>query len=149
MITGSVKKNGLFGSITGGSCEDYNCIEVMLRLLAAKNYQINKITKIIENTQKTILRNCVNGSFSYNFYKEKSIIKRYLFRKNLEKIKYSYSGLEFIKTCKYLPDIWSTYFRILTIAQIERYLNNSKKYKSYHLPAWGYLIYNKKKSFDH
>ncbi|GAG69374.1 unnamed protein product [marine sediment metagenome] len=134
-----VKKNGLWGTIIGGACEDYDGIEILLRLARETEYRKDDIKRLVQKTKKTILRNELEGSFPYRFFKESIKLRWFTPKSKLEKIVYAYSGLNFISTPLYFPDIWATYFRILTIKRIDIYLQGINNISMYTLPAWGYF----------
>lgn len=73
------------------------------------------------------------------------IIKKnftYSYRLSESKEKWSYSG--WIKMSAYYnkSDLWSTYFRYLSIAFIERKYFKSKKWIFRKLPSLGWFYYN-------
>ena len=131
---------GLFGSKFGGACEDYNAIEILSILIKHYDYKHDIIKKAINKIYNTILINQnKDGGFSY------SIDNRSLYERLKDKISgkeywYSYSGWDKMRSKNFKPDLWGTYFRILTIAKIEKILEKCKynRYKFYSLPGWGF-----------
>ena len=132
--------NGLFGPNCGGACEDYNGIEILSVLAEKTRHKQEIIKEIISKTYGQIQNNQNrDGGFSYR------IDNRDIIEKLKNKIKqrdpsYKYSGWDRMRSNMLKSDLWGTYFRILTLAKIERMLkiNNEDKYTFYSLPGWGY-----------
>jgi len=131
---------GLFGSKLGGACEDYDAIEILSTMLKHSNYKYDVIKEIIYKTYSIIQKNQnTDGGFSYNI-DNRSIIERLKDKIARNEYYYSYSGWDKMRSNSFKSDLWGTYFRVLTIAKIERMLGigRSDKYKFYSLPGWGY-----------
>lgn len=131
---------GLFGSKLGGACEDYNGVEIVSTLL--KNYEENFRT-IADDFYRThnIISKSQNkdGGFSYSINNRNifEIVKDELQSRNYV---YYYSDWNKMKSNIFKSDLWGTYFRVLTIAKIEKMLeiNTGNEYRLYSLPGWGY-----------
>lgn len=144
-------ENGLFGSKFGGACEDYDAIEILSKVSKHTDYRKEDVHRAIMKTYMKInSRQQKNGGFSYCFKEESLIetIKRIrriiLSRNKSEYSTYSYSGWTKM-TCKlFVPDIWATYFRSLTLAVIEKDTPElmETNFNFYDLPGWGYYSKN-------
>lgn len=137
------QEDGLYGPAGGGACEDYDAIEVLARLRPLCSEMDDRIhssmlcTLNIINSTKSVA-----GGFGYRLSLPAPMIalKRKINR-ILRRTKYRYSGWDRMECDMYSPDIWGTYFRLLTIAIVEINLDLPKSYpyRSYSLPGWGYL----------
>lgn len=137
--------NGLYDSYLGGACEDYDGVEILGRMMGWGGDR-ERIWRSMEKSYFTIINGQnVNGGFPYRI---SSIKPGVILRRLKEKIKgeetYRYSGWNKMESNSYSPDLWATYFRILSIANIEiaGSLPLHFSYVSYDLPAWGYLTNN-------
>jgi hypothetical protein len=132
---------GLFGSkLSSGACEDYDTIEILSTMLKHPDYKYDFIKESIYKTYSIIKKNQnKGGGYSYNI-DNRSIIERLKDKIAWKEYYYSYSGWDKMKSNCFKSDLWGTYFRVLTIAKIERMLGIDKgnKYKFYSLPGWGY-----------
>jgi len=131
---------GLFGSKLGGACEDYDAIEILSVLTKHSNYKYKVINNVVSKTYNMIQKNQnKDGGFSYNI-DNRSILKRLKDKITGKEHYYNYSGWDKMRGKCFESDLWGTYFRVLTIAKIERMLDisRSNEYKFYSLPGWGY-----------
>jgi len=135
--------NGLYDSYVGGACEDYDGVEILGRMMRWGGDK-EQIRCSMERSYRTILKaQNSNGGFPYRISSAKPGI---IVRRIVEKIKgeenYRYSGWSKMESNSYTPDLWATYFRMLSIANIEIAGNLPLQfpYVSYDLPAWGYLF---------
>lgn len=134
--------NGLYGSKIGGACEDYDAIEVLSKISRHTDYKKEDINRAFLKTYVKINSSQdKNGGFSYCL-KEDSLKQKFKeiihFKSN--KCTYSYSGWNKMQCDIFVPDVWATYFRTLTLAVIENDIPSLKgnKFNFYDLPAWGY-----------
>lgn len=130
-------KNGLMRTTHGSACEDYDAIDIYLRCLNQLDYRKDEIYEVLCRMKKTIISSqSNNGGYPYkvagNFYKQ-------VLYDHILKREYSYSGWAPMKTRSYSPDLWATWFRILSIKVIDFLLNGDEDFNSYWLPAWGYI----------
>ncbi len=135
--------DGLYGPAGGGACEDYDGVEILIRLLNRCPELKPNIEKSLLHTLKTLIGGIDRtGGFSYRLKKNAvpSVLKR-IINQTLGRTKYRYSGWNLMECDKYSPDIWGTYFRLMTVAHIETTLGLPRTfpYNSYSLPGWGYL----------
>ena len=129
---------GLFGSKFGGTCEDYDAIEILSILMKHSDYKYEIIKKTINKTYNMIQKNQnKDGGFSYKIDNRNILekTKDVIFKRNYF---YSYSGWNKMQSNYFKSDIWGTYFRVLTIAKIAEMLNKKSDYQFYSLPGWGY-----------
>ena len=132
--------HGLFGFEVGGACEDYDAVEILSMLAKNSNRRHDLTMRTLDRTYDAIQRaQCKDGGFSY------SIDNRSVYRKFRDRITgkeryYSYSGWDRMRAKRFRSDLWGTYFRVLTLAKIEKILDSSRKdkYIFYSLPGWGY-----------
>ncbi len=129
-------KNGLILTPEGGACEDYDAVEIYLRLLKQTEYRKRDIINQIEKMYHVINRNQeTDGGFPYRI----SLRKYGLFKQKKEDV-YRYSSWEMMEARLYYSDTWATYFRLLTLAAIDNILKeNNKWFHSYSLPGWGFI----------
>ncbi len=147
---GLQNSNGLFGSEYGGACEDYDAIEILSKMLRQTDYRRKDIyIAFLKTYNKINSSQQQNGGISYclkNFSLLEKIKKKINIYKNSNRRIYSYSGWNRMTSDSFIPDIWSTYFRTLTNAIIEKDIPSliGTKFCFYNLPGWGY--YSKEKS---
>lgn len=137
------QQDGLYGPHGGGACEDYDGIEILVRLLKQNAMHEKRIQKSLMQSYEVILNGQQrNGGFPYriSLYSPEHILQRVI-STVLGRNYYCYSGWEKMKCKVSVPDIWATYFRVLSLALIEKTLSLplSYPYQSYELPGWGYL----------
>ena len=134
------KSSGLFGPSLGGACEDYDGIEILTTVSRAYNFNSEVLDNSFHATYDAILKKQnFDGGFSYfldnrnifNKFREKLINRQYY---------YEYSGWNRMKSNGLKSDLWGTYFRVLTLAKIEKALDieSSNSFQFYSLPGWGY-----------
>jgi len=135
-------RNGLAETAEGGACEDYDLIEIYLRVLKQTNYKRDEVISKLITMRKTILVNTNSqGGFPYKFYRWPFLLHRVLQVRPSEKIAYSYSSLRSMTTPVYYPDCWATFFRNLSLNAIDL-VTDKKRVPSYGLPGWGFLYKN-------
>jgi hypothetical protein len=128
-------QNSLILSLEGGACEDYDAVELYLRVLKHTDYRKQDIINHLESMREVILeKQNRNGGFPYRFWE-----KQKPFQFKPPGATYMYSSWDTMESRIYYPDLWGTYFRLLTVAAIEKILKYENDYQSYHLPGWGYL----------
>ena len=134
--------NGLYGKLEGGACEDYDAVEVLSRMLRFSHKRELDIRESMVKTYKTIQNGQdLGGGFPYCLKQHSS---RHYLKYMLMHLRgydsYCYSGWSRMKCYLFTPDLWGTYFRVLTMAIIEKSLGLelSYNYKFYALPGWGY-----------
>lgn len=136
--------NGLYGGCEGGACEDYDGVEILVRTKSGASAAARgKINDSLRRTYAMLLRRQnPSGGFSYRIASASpGMVLRRIVDKVSGRLVYRFSGWEKMACNPYVPDIWATYFRFLTIAQIETTLDlpRSYDYRSSLLPSWGYL----------
>jgi len=136
--------DGLYSPGGGGACEDYDGVEILVRMLnSCPPLESNIQKSLIQTYQKIIKAGGRFGGFPYRLPENNYIAyaKRKI-NQFLGRTTYRYSGWELMECDMYSPDIWGTYFRLMTIALIEISLELPKSfsYNSYPLPGWGYLV---------
>jgi hypothetical protein len=131
---------GLFGGIHGGACEDYDAVDVLLRL--QRHAENSSDVRAALQRVHARLRAC-NGptAFSYalTHNSPKGFVSRCLLRvKGLDT--YRYSGWPVMASHLFRSDLWSVYFRTLTLGFLEDALGEKRSlpYAFYDLPGWGY-----------
>jgi len=131
-------ENGFFGD-EGGACEDYDLIEIYLRVLKQTDYKKSEIIEELKKIRNEIINSQnKDGGFSYKFYKPKSVFEK-IFKSKSKKVTYKYSSWNKMETPVYFSDLWGTYFRSLSLVALDLLIDNKKEYNSYHLPGWGYI----------
>lgn len=130
--------HGLFNSKFGGACEDYDAIEILCTLSKYFDYKNEVVNKSITKTYNVIKKNQNrDGGFSYSIDNRK-IVQKFKDRFKQKEYFYKYSGWEMMRSKCFKSDLWGTYFRIITIAKIEKMLKKGNNYQFYSLPGWGY-----------
>jgi len=136
--------NGLFGGREGGGCEDYDGVEVLVRMLGRTPSMDTTIRDAVERCRAAVLQRGMrgDGGYPYRFAARTpvAVIKRWLARLAGNSF-YHYSGWKLMSADVYSPDLWATYFRTLTIALAGTALHpdTPSPYRGYELPGWGYL----------
>jgi hypothetical protein len=131
---------GLFGSRFGGACEDFDGVEVLCMIAKRYDYKGETVKGASCNTYRAIgNKQNPDGGFSY-YLDTRSGIKRALDAIRSRKYVYRYGGWQRMQNDGLKSDLWATYFRILTMAKVERLLNleGHHQYTFYSLPGWGY-----------
>lgn len=131
---------GLFGSKFGGACEDYDAIEILSIVLKHTDYKKDVVRKIAYKTYDVIWKSQnKDGGFSCSI-DNRSILEKLKDKIDHKDYYYEYSGWNKMRSNRFKSDLWGTYFRVLTIAKIEKMLgiDSNNKYKFYSLPGWGY-----------
>ena len=132
--------NGLIKKPEGGACEDYDVVEIYFRLFHNTRERYHDIKEALKKMKNRIeSAQSSEGGFPY---KIRSLNKHFwrngISEKPLKKY-YKYSSWNYMKTPYYLPDQWSTFFRLLTLLVIEHITDSIPFRTSYHLPSWGYF----------
>ena len=128
-------QNSLILGLEGGACEDYDAVELYLRVLKHTDYRKQDIINHMEIMREVVIKKQNgNGGFPYRFWH-----KNNLFQLKPPETSYMYSSWDVMESRIYYPDLWGTFFRLLTVAAIEKILEYKNDYQSYHLPGWGYL----------
>ena len=132
---------GLYGARWGGACEDYDGVEVLIRVFdLVYDRRRSQISDSLDRTlQRISLSQSENGGFGYSLpgngmtgliNKARMILGG--------QVNYSYSGWSRMQSNRLEPDLWGTYFRLLTIAQIQRSNRAGMNWRFIGLPGWGY-----------
>lgn len=134
---------GLFGFKYGGACEDYDAIEILCQLQKVIGYQNKKIDVSCDKLYQAILKNQhLDGGFSYRI-DNRDVLRRLKKRYINKKEDWRYGDWEKMKAGSFFEsDLWSTYFRMLTLAKIhtmKNFSSGSSRYQFYTLPGWGYF----------
>jgi hypothetical protein len=132
-------KNGLSEFMEGGACEDYDLVEIYLRLLKQTDYKKDQILEQCDLMKSTILKyENKNGGFPYKFYQHPSKWSQW-FKKTPSNRTYKYSSWEVMETPIYYPDLWGSYFRKLALKTIDFISEQKNDFNSYPLPGWGFI----------
>ena len=131
--------NGLCINEEGGGCEDYNLLEIYLRVSTQTDYRKNEVLEKAYLMRNEIVAAQNNdGGFSYKFYKPMNIFERIVNSKRKQAV-YRYSSWGKMETAVYSSDLWASYFRTLSLAAADQLIDGKTQLNSYHLPGWGYL----------
>ena len=129
-------ENGLMGNKYGGACEDYDAIDIYLRCMRYTDHRKSDIiSQLLKMKEQMLKRESPSGGFPYRI--SNNPIRRTI--KIAMKRSYRYSGWGGMETLAYLPDIWATWFRSMSLAVIDLITENKKDFYSYSLPAWGFI----------
>lgn len=132
--------NGLYGSKYGGACEDYDAIEIFSILGKSSDYKKELVKNTLKGLHEIIdKKQNSDGGFSY-YIDNRSIIEKINNKISRNEPCYLYSGWNKMKANCFNSDMWATYFRVLSLAKIEKFMGNDNKerYRFYPLPGWGY-----------
>lgn len=136
--------DGLYGPSGGGACEDYDAVEILARLFYGCPEQQPEIRISLDLTLRRILAGrTTTGGYGYRLVQNNPVqMGKRIVNRILGRTKYRYSGWSLMECDTYYPDIWGTYFRLMTLAHIENLLDLPRtfNYRSYPLPGWGYLL---------
>ena len=136
--------NGLLSGREGGGCEDYDGVEVLVRMLGRTPSRDAAIRDAIARCRVAIIERGRKGEggYPYRFSARgpAEVMKKWIVRLMGRNV-YYYSGWKLMSADLYSPDLWATYFRILTIALADAALQpeTPSPYRGYELPGWGYL----------
>ncbi len=161
IILKNVDKNGTFALLPGGgACCDYDAVHLLNFLGIQKDYKADEIILILKNTYNQILSSQDKISFCENNYAHKlSFPKDLYFFYNNNLLSTAFRIREFFGMKKnkfyhyphwsnfpikiYSSDLWSIWFRLITIAEIENIILGNRQWKFQKFPGLGILI-NKK-----
>lgn len=131
---------GLFGGLHGGACEDYDAVDVLCRL---RPYVVDEeVNRALDAVRDRIINAAAcPGGLSYSL--PHASIGGFVSRLHLGvrgQDTYQYSGWSRMASHIFRADLWSVFFRILSLAMIERVQCRppSISWAFYSLPAWGY-----------
>lgn len=133
-------QNGLFGHRFGGACEDYDAVDVLLRTCSNVDQEAKEaIKKVIHAIHLSKKSNDTGMSYRLVLPGLQAIFYRFIDKIKGGKINY-YSGLKAMEYNMYKADLWSTYFRCMTLALSDFALHEKRldSWKFYNLPGWGY-----------
>jgi hypothetical protein len=161
IIIKNVDKNGTFALLPGGgACCDYDAVHILNLLGIQKNYKSDQIKNILKDTYNQLLS--VQDKLSFcennlahklslpkdiNIFFNKSLlssvfrIREFLSMKKNRFYHYPHWSNFPIKT--YSSDLWSIWFRLITIAEIENILSGNQDWKFHKFPGLG-ILKNKK-----
>lgn len=158
MVINHCDKNSTFALLPGGgACWDYDAIHILNYLGYKNHYRINDIKYIFNNTFNSILKIKDETGFCENSYVQKISIKNNInqFYQGRNILSSLFRVREFIisknnnfthqpgwsnKPIKLSEcDLWSMWFRLLTIAEIEKTLDKKTKWKFHNFPGLGYF----------
>lgn len=131
---------GLFGNIHGGACEDYDGVDVLVRLRPFVENQA-AVDQALQNVYHRL--QCGKGlhalSYSLSHHSLRGTISRMILWQRKQD-HYNYSGWTRMRSNRFQPDVWSVFFRMMTLALIEQVLDvpETIAWNFYSLPGWGY-----------
>lgn len=131
---------GLFVGLHGGACEDYDAVDVLCRLRRSAGE--DQVNRALDAVRRRILHaTSSRGGLSYGLPSDSidGMISRLHLMIRREDT-YRYSGWSRMSSHMFRQDLWSVFFRLLSLALIERARNMppSIAWNFYNLPAWGY-----------
>lgn len=162
------KTDGLFSAFGGGgSCEDLDAIDILVNLRLHTNYKSNEIMTSLEKAKNALAetqnedggfrwvnRRSINLNYWVDILNPKPILPMPRFkmiktgiRRTLKPIKETikYSGWDQMEFPIYSSDLWSTWFRLLALAEIDCVKNNNSsninKWNFRKLCGLGWSIY--------
>lgn len=132
-------RSGLFGRSEGGACEDYDGVEVLVKLGRQTTHRADEVTRALDRLREAVVdrHRPLSGGFPYRLRSPSRwtrLLRAWRPRKN-----YRYSGWGRMACDPYEPDTWGTLFRLLAVAAIDTERGRGQGYQSYGLPAWGYF----------
>lgn len=131
---------GLFGGKYGGACEDYDAIEILNEINTyQKVTDIRYFNTLRKHLSVVLKHQHRDGGFSYRI-DNRDYLRRLKKKYITGSEDFSYGAWNKMKAnAFYESDLWSTYFRILSLAKIECILNTGDcKFNFYDLPGWGH-----------
>lgn len=136
-------QNGLAGGPEGGACEDYDLVEVYLRLLPQIPERKGQVTNVLAK-MRTAIDNARSpeGGYPYRIPRaNRGVLTRLrsLLPAPWRVPTYRYSSWPRMRTPVHQPDLWATFFRLLTLQVIDHIVDGVPFARSYALPGWGYL----------
>tara|TARA_B100001996_G_C18644327_1_gene586799 strand:- start:546 stop:1691 length:1146 start_codon:yes stop_codon:yes gene_type:complete len=161
IILNNVDKFGTFALLPGGgACCDYDAVHTLNLLGIQKKYKSDKIKSILKDTYSQILSVQDDISFCENNLAYKMSLPRdiSLFLNNnllssafrirefigMKKNKfYHYPHWSNFPIKTYSSDLWSIWFRLITIAEIENIIIRNQDWKFHEFPGLG-ILKNKK-----
>lgn len=139
--------DGLFADGGGGACEDYDGVEILVRMMGREPAKDGEIRAALCRCRDAILRNSTERAnrFPYRFPAAGfcAAAGRWL-NQATGGNRYFYSGWWLMSCDVYSPDLWATYFRVLTVVLVESAVACPAihDFQSYPLPGWGYLVHS-------
>lgn len=161
IILKNVDKNGTFALLPGGgACCDYDAVHILNLLGVQKQYKSDQIKTILNNTYSQILSAQDNLSFCENNFAHKlSLPKDINIFLNKSLLSSAFRIREFVGMKKnrfyhyphwsnfpiktYSSDLWSIWFRLITIAEIENIILKNRQWKFQKFPGLGILVNEK------
>ena len=158
MVINHSDRNGTFALLPGGgACWDYDAIHILNFLGVKKSYRVKEIKEIFQKTYNHILLTKDKFSFCENNY-----VYKIKFLKNIDEFYYRNNYIssifrlrEFLNVrkqgFKHSPgwsnfpidlsetDLWSIWFRSLTLAEIENTLIDAKEWNFQKFPGLGFF----------
>ncbi len=136
-------ENGLVGGLEGGACEDYDIADIYLRLLPQFPERRSQIVGTLSKMRTAIEKaHAPEGGFPYRIPRVRGGLRsrlRSLLPAFLPEPTYRYSSWPRMRTPVHHPDLWGTFFRLLTLRVIDHIVDGTPFERSYPLPGWGYL----------
>ena len=156
IIIKNVDKNGTFSLLPGGgACCDYDAIHILNVYGIKKKYRENEILSIFNKTYKHLLKMSNQGFCENNYVQNLSLLKDFLKFYNRNFISTIFRIKEFLhskrQNFKHHPhwskepislnkeDLWSIWFRLLVISEIESATIEHTDWKFQHYPGLGIL----------
>ena len=160
IILNNVDKKGTFALLPGGgACCDYDAVHLLNIFGIKKNYRKDEIMNILNLTYSHILEMGEKGFCENSYVKNLSLPKDLHKFYNSNLISTAFRIKEFMHVKKNdfthhphwsrLPiklssqDLWSIWFRLLVIAEIEEVFLENNNWKFHKFPGLGILINNK------
>ncbi len=157
IILKNVDKHGTFALLPGGgACCDYDAVHILNLLGIKKNYKSDQIKSILKDTYNQILSVQDDISFCENNLAHKLSLPKDInvfLNKNL--LSSAFRIREFIGMKKnkfyhyphwsnfpiktYSSDLWSIWFRLITLAEIENIIIRNQEWKFHEFPGLGIL----------
>ncbi len=160
-ILKNVDKFGTFSLLPGGgACCDYDAVHTLNLLGIQKNYKSDKIISILKKTYNQIISVQDNVSFCENniahklslpkdinvFYNKNLLSSAFRMREfiGMKKNKfYHYPHWSNFPIKTYSSDLWSIWFRLITLAEIDNIFTKNQEWKFHEFPGLG-ILRNKK-----
>ena len=158
MIIQHSDQNGTFALLPGGgACWDYDAIHILNFLGIKKGYRVEEIKRIFKKTYNHILSTKDDSGFCENnyvqnikflkdinefYYKGNPISSILRLREFLDSRKSNFSHYPAWSNCPIKlseSDLWSIWFRNLTLAEIENTMIDSKEWKFQKFPGLGFF----------
>ncbi|MBN2192256.1 MAG: hypothetical protein JW751_05525 [Polyangiaceae bacterium] len=131
------RATGLYGHADGGACEDYDAIEILLRVSRHTSHRRFDVRQSLERTATAIRERRRPGAGGFSYRLAPPGLAAWLWRRAFGGT-YRYSGWRAMTCPLYAPDTWATFFRTLAIVGIDAELGPGGPCLFPELPAWGY-----------